>query len=458
MLQLCFAAIWSVTHGFILGNDRCPVSSPCRCYGSVVNCVYQRLTTFPTFNFTQTHYRELTIDLHSNHLESIPNNALGNIMATNPDNLNLKLNKNRISSVSPNAFANLGHISVLIDLSHNRLTALPRALSKVKMLKTLRLLGNAFAFLDDTIMTSIGKTLETFWLDMSLVAIWPRSFSTFGALNDLVMENIPFQSIPSSSFMGLTNLTRLDISNSKLRSVPDAICHLSQLIHFEFHDNTYLLNSRTHVLTVCQTPLLNTSLAYFHNNNMFFFPENVFLVFPKLISLGLHGNYLDKINPLAVPTNCTLYYLYLSSNRFTSIPRAVAKMPALITLVVSDNQITSVDGSVLSSLQNLRQLTISNNPLIYIDPHAFSTSYAMNSLYIEHTNMTSVPAAILHAADRFSIQLTGSPIQCTCTNMAFLHPMSRSDVESGKKFIRGDCLNEHTTIKAFILNILPKCL
>ncbi|XP_045187642.2 leucine-rich repeat-containing G-protein coupled receptor 5-like [Mercenaria mercenaria] len=450
--------LWSVTLGFIMDTDPCPAPSPCRCYSSRIDCAYKRLLTFPTFTFSRKHYRELTFNLQNNIIDSIPDNAFGNVMAATPETLELHLNKNRIRNISGRAFANLGDSEVSVELSDNRLTVLPQALSLVKKLKTLRLLGNAFVFLDDTVMAALGRMVETFWLDMSSVAIWPQSFSNFRKLFTLWIDNLPFHSLPANSFEDLVKLTQLEISNSKLQSVPEAICRIPQLQQFRFHHNIYMLNSLQHVLTICKKPLLNASLAYFNNNNMFSFPDNVFVVFPKLRSLNLSFNYLNKINSSAIPGNCTLYYLYLSNNEFTSIPQAVSKMPELITLVVSYNKITSVDGRTLSSLKNFRQLTISHNPLIYIDPHAFSTSFTLQHLYVEHTNMTSVPAAILHSNERSSIDLTGSPVQCTCNNMAFLHSMSKSDVESGKKFFRGDCVNANTTIKSYILNVLPTCL
>lgn len=443
--------------GFIIDSDPCPAPSPCRCYSSRIDCGFKRLTSVPSFQFSQRHYQELTIYLQNNLLDSVPDNALGNVIAATPDTIELHLNKNRIRNISRNAFANLGDSEVTIELSENRLYILPDALSMVKNLKTLRMLSNSLLYIDDSLMTSLGKMVETFWLDMSIIAIWPQSFSSFHELNTLWLDNMPFHTLPSNSFEGDRKLLQLEISNSKLESVPDAICRLPQLQQFRFHHNIYMLNSLTHILSVCKQPLYNATLAYFNNNNMFLFPDNVFLVFPKIRSLNLSFNYLKSITSSAIPDNCTLYYLYLSNNEFTSIPKAVAKMPELITLVVSNNKITSVDGHVLSSLQNFRQLTISYNPLIYIDPHAFSTSLSLTNLYIEHTNMTSVPAAILHSHERSSIDLTGSPVQCNCHNMAFLHALSKSDVESGKKFFRGDCVNANMTIKSYILNVLPTC-
>lgn len=458
LVILCLATTWSCSTGFVLDTDPCPVPSPCRCYSSDINCAHQRLTTFPTFDFSFKHYRELLIDLQKNLIESVPDNAFGNVKFATPETLEVKLNDNRIRSISEKAFTNFGSISVVISLSNNRLTVLPQALSAIKNLKTLRLLNNRLTFLNGTVMTLLGKTLETLWIDMSSVAIWPREFSAFGSLTELLVDNLPFHSIPSNSFDGLSKLFRLEISNSKLQSVPEAICRLTQMGQFDFHHNIYMLNSLTHILTPCKQPLSNASLAYFNNNNMFSFPDNVFLVFPRLRTLGLNFNYLNKINPQSIPDNCTLYYLYLSHNEFTSIPEAVSKMPELLTLVVSNNKITTVDGHVLSSLKNFRQLTISNNPLLYIDPHAFSTSNSLRNLYAEHTNLTSVPAAIMHSGEWFYLHITGSPVECTCRNMAFLQSFSRSDIEAGKKFFRGDCVNEHVTVKTYILDTLPTCL
>lgn len=454
-LLSCWCVVMSA--GFIIDTDPCPAPSPCRCYSSRIDCAYKRLTSFPVLKFSQRHYRELEILLQRNIIESIPDNAFGNIISATPESVEIHLDKNRIHNISRNAFANFGDSKVTIELSENRLTVLPYALSMVKNLNTLRLLGNNFIYIDDTVMSSLGKTVETFWLDMSSVAIWPQSFSSFQKLTSLWIDYIPFHTLPSNSFEGLRKLFQLEISNSKLQSVPDAICRLPQLQQFRFNHNIYMLNSLTHILTVCKQPLHNASLAYFNNNNMFSFPENVFLVFPRIRSLNLSFNYLNSITSSAIPENCTLYYLYLSNNEFTSIPLAVSKMPELITLVISNNRITSVDGRVLSSLQNFRQLTISNNPLIFIDPHAFSTSLTLKNLYVEHTNITSVPAAILHSNERSAIDLTGSPVQCNCNNMAFLNSLSKSDVESGKKFFRGDCVNANMTIKSYILNVLPNC-
>ncbi|XP_052802976.1 leucine-rich repeat-containing G-protein coupled receptor 5A-like [Mya arenaria] len=458
MLKILIFTILTATlgRGFIF-NDPCPAPPPCRCYGTVVNCVYKHLTTVPLFNFTALNHRELTLDLRTNKFTSVPAHALGNINETNIDRITIFLQENRIASINDDAFDGFGNSSVEINLSNNNLTSLPRALMKIANLDSLWLLDNHVAYLSDGIMTHIGRTLKTFHIDMSALAIWPRAMNHLTEVTELHLTNIPFRTLPDTAFGGMLKIERFEIEKSKLNGIPAAICQLRSLIHLEFQFNTHIPNTATHLMSTCAVPLSNVGYVSLNYNNLFFFPSNVFKVFPNTTTLGLSNNFISEIPADAVPTGAPLYYFYIGHNQFTRLPSVISKMPELLTLIASGNKMTSIDGTTLSNLKKLRQVTLNDIPLAYIDPHAFSTSYTLRDLHLERTNLTSVPAAIMHTADRFSASLVGSPVVCTCSNLAFIRAWPASSFQSHEKRIRGDCVNINSSIQDFIINMEVSC-
>lgn len=440
-------------------DEPCPVASPCRCYGTKVDCVYDGLDAVPTFTFTPATHYEFYIDLRKNIIASLPAHAFGNIDVIQTDDLTINCNENRINSIDYNAFDNFGNTSVNLFLSHNNITAVPKALIKVNGLKSLQLLGNGILYLEDNIMATIGHSLKSLWLNMASLAIWPRSMSYLGEVAELDLENIPFHSIPDSGFNGLHKVNRLTITDSKLTAIPEALCNLYNLHYLEFQHNMNIPTSTTTLIPNCATPLRNVTAVLLGDNNLLYFPENVFRVFSGARSLSLSNNYLSNIPTSSIPDACPLYYLYISNNRFTKIPHAVSMFPELLTLIASNNDITSVDDVTLSGLQNLRQLTLIDVPLRYIDPHAFSTSYTLRDLHLENTNLTAVPPAVLHCADRFNVDLTGSPITCTCRNLAFIREYPIADFAGNQKRFRGDCVNTDPliSIQDFIIDMTSHC-
>lgn len=218
----------TVTSAFIL-NDPCPAVSPCRCYGTKVDCIAKSLDAIPVLNFTAASRRELYIDLRRNVIYTIGANALGNIDVLQLEKMFLNLDDNKINDISDDAFDNLGNASVALYLNNNDLSSFPRALSRIWNLKELHLFGNQIMYLDDAIMTPIGRSLQNLWLNMGSLAVWPRSVTRLVELTELVLHYIPFHSIPETAFDGLLNIERLEMHYTKLRSIPKALCGVQTL-------------------------------------------------------------------------------------------------------------------------------------------------------------------------------------------------------------------------------------
>ena len=445
---------------FIL-EEPCPVDAPCRCYGTKIDCIGKRITVIPEFNFTPAFHRELYIDIRKNAITSLGAHALGNIAEVHNEHLTVDLNDNKISYIDEHAFETIGNTSVSLYLSNNNLSSLPKALMHLANLKELQLLGNTIMYLDDAIMMVIGSSLTSLWLDAGSLAIWPRSLARLTILSELVLEHLPFTSIPATAFDGLYLIERLEIYHSNLRTIPDAICSLDnlQILHFEHNDNVDLNSNR--FTPHCSEPMKTVNGLYLSYNHLTdFYPYAVTKngTFPGLRTLSLSNNNLYDLSDLREST-FQLYYLYLSNNRLSNIPMAVVHMPELLTLILSGNVITEVDDTTLSGLQNLRQLTMIDVPIDNIHPHAFSTSYSLKTLHLENTNLTSIPAAVMHLGDSFNADFSGSPITCTCQNLAFLREFPVADFVDNKKRFRGNCVNADPvkSIQEFVIGMPELC-
>jgi len=457
---LLFLTAIRLGNAFIINNEVCPAEAPCRCYGTKVDCVAKHMTTMPNFTFTRpasgVSHRELTIDLQKNQLTNIPARAFPDINEASFSRIFIFFQENRIRSIDNDAFLGFGNSSVEINLSDNSLNSLPRALNNIGNLQSLWLTGNPIAYLDNAIMTHIGRTLKTLYLDMSVLAIWPHAMDYLIELTDLHAIGIPFSNLPDNAFDKMVKLERLEIAYSKLHQIPTSICQLASLEHFEFHHNDHIPNSATQLIS-CQNPLQHVLYVGLNNNDLSFFPPNVLRVFTNTRTLDLSYNRISSIPDSLVPGSNQLYYFYISHNAFTQLPSVVSKMGELLNIVANGNPINSIDGSTLSHLNKLNQVTLNDVPLTYLDPHAFSTSYVLRNLYLERTNLTSVPAAIMHSADRFTVFMTGSHVECTCTNLAFIREWPVTDFSSYKKRVNGQCVNINSSIQNFIIGLPGNC-
>ncbi|KAG7401084.1 Leucine-rich repeat-containing protein 9 [Phytophthora boehmeriae] len=108
-------------------------------------------------------------------------------------------------------------------------------------------------------------------------------------------------------------------------------------------------------------PELNSLIV--SNNRISQIPQRVVEGFPSLTKISISHNLLEEIPDLSQLTEIT--ELRLSHNRIKKLPAHLARLKNLKVLELSHNQIDDWEGlEALSSLENLRQLNLTGNPIV----------------------------------------------------------------------------------------------
>ena len=198
----------------------------------------------------------------------------------------------------------------------------------------------------------------------------------------------------------LAKVTRLDLSNKGLTSVPREIAQLTNLQYLSLYGNQ--LTSVPPEIA----QLTNLQTLYLYWNRLTSVPPEIGEL-ANLQTLDLEGNQLTSAPPeIAQLTN--LQTLGLGSNQLTSVPPEVAELTSLRSLVLGSNQLTSVPPEI-AGLSNLQNLELSSNRLASVPPEIAGLSN-LQSLNLGGNQLTPVPPEIARLTSLQSLLLWGNQL------------------------------------------------
>ncbi|XP_069461339.1 nephrocan-like [Ambystoma mexicanum] len=228
-------------------------------------------------------------------------------------------------------------------------------------------------------------------------------FSRVPGLEELILFSSGTESIANHTFKALSRLKSLELLNNKLRNIPrplpsslevlklgDNLINVIQQSDFEGLKKLQVLEIKNNLVTafsaVMFSPLFNLQTLVLdgncietasgplrlprlknlslENNKLQSFPGNFFAHLPYLQYLSLSGNLLTKI-PHELPK--TLQSIKLERNHIKHLRlREVKHLENVTDLLLSNNQISSLDGALLPA--NLTALELSRNQLKTVPP------------------------------------------------------------------------------------------
>ncbi len=154
-------------------------------------------------------------------------------------------------------------------------------------------------------------------------------------------------------------LVLLDLSDNKLRSVPDDIFNLPALQELYLNDN-YI----AHI------------------------PESIGNLGATLVRLHLHDNKLSTL-PKSLANLGLLQHLCIDNNQFTTVPDVIQHLRALQELDADDNKITMVPDWI-GNLVNLLELDLSNNRISQL-PQSMHNLRNLQQLYLDKNKLVELP-------------------------------------------------------------------
>lgn len=266
------------------------------------------------------------LHLEKNSIRSIPGDALTSVR--NLEYLLLHNNKLRSRSIHPAAFLGLKKLHTL-HMYNNLLERVPRGLPR--RAKTLMLLHNSITEIgrNDLAVLYTLTELNLSYNKLTSSKLHRDAFRKLRVLETLDLSGNSLYSMP----MGLPrSLHVLEIKNNQLNSIPDgALTGMEKLRKLILSENQLKLNS-----------------VY----------QGAWMELSSLTTLDLSGNQLSHI-PSDLPES--LEYLYLQSNRISSVPASAFEgTPNIKGIFLRFNRLSvdSVDESSFAHLTNLQVLDI----------------------------------------------------------------------------------------------------
>lgn len=198
------------------------------------------------------------------------------------------------------------------------------------------------------------KDLQVLKLSGNNVTDFPKNIGDLYNLVYFASYNNPFTGLPSD-FKKLVNLYHLELSHTKMDSIPACIAFNSKLKTIKFTDTE-------DTLKLPETLKYLKYLEDFQVENciMDSFPRQIF----KIQSLKFL--YLAKTNTHFVSGHFerlpNLEILILENNPITSIPVTIYKAKKLRVISLRNNQLTKLPSSI-SQMENLALLDLRGNPM-----------------------------------------------------------------------------------------------
>ncbi|HEY3714949.1 MAG TPA: leucine-rich repeat domain-containing protein, partial [Jatrophihabitantaceae bacterium] len=334
------------------------------------------------------------LDLSDNRLTAVPD-RIANLTALTK----LHLGGNRLSTV-PDWIGNLTALTEL-DLSDNRLTAVPDWIGSLTALTELDLSDNRLTAVPDWIGNLTALTeLDVGENQLSRVT---DAIGNLTALTKLRLWDNRLNTVPD--WIGnLTALTELDLSNNPLTAVPDAIANLTALTDLGLSDiglvavpevianltSLTALDLSDNQLTAMPDWIGNlTALTELDLwGNRFVAVPEVIANLTSLTALDLSGNRLNTV-PDWIGNLTALTELHLGRNRLNTVPDRIANLTALTKLHLGGNRLTVVPDWI-GSLTALTRLDVGGNQLTVV-PDSIAALAALTELHVGGNQLTVVP-------------------------------------------------------------------
>lgn len=174
-----------------ISTTKCVAPRPCTCEAYSlyhIHCQNANLTVMPTFTkYTESDWA-IRIYLYNNRLTTIPANAFKNLSSVNVTDVWIVLFNNRLHCIDSESFSGLENTLTSLDLGSNSLTSLPVALLRLSRLKYLNFDRNPLVTLDATIVSKVGLTLQSFYISVDHLPVFPNELHYLRNLTSLAIH------------------------------------------------------------------------------------------------------------------------------------------------------------------------------------------------------------------------------------------------------------------------------
>ena len=239
----------------------------------------------------------------------------------------------------------------------------------------------------------VGLT-ELTWLEIEnsqqLERVPANAFESLNNLGTLRLDSNGLKTLYSDSFSGLSNLKYLFLWNNALTYLPeDVFDGLGSL------DRLYLYqNDLTWLPEDVFDGLSSLTLLQFYENDFTSLHPDIFDGLNKLRTLSMRDNNLGSLHADIFDGLDALNWLDLSDNRLSSLPEGIFDGLPLTKLHLDGNQFTSLRSDTFSDLTKLTTLGVGNNDLGSLPEGIFDGLYDLGTLRLTNIGITELPDGI----------------------------------------------------------------
>uniref|UniRef100_A0A6I8QN14 Leucine-rich repeat-containing protein 40 n=2 Tax=Xenopus tropicalis TaxID=8364 RepID=A0A6I8QN14_XENTR len=386
------------------------------------NLSSNKLTALPTEIGKMKNLKQL--DCTSNLLENVPASVAG---MESLEQLYLRQNKltylpelpfltklkelhvgnNQIQTLGPEHLQNLSSLSVLelrynklkvlpeeisllnglerLDLSNNDLGSLPCTLGSLPNLKSLQLEGNPLRGIRRDILNKGTQELLKYLkgrVQVPDVKTQEDENSTATAMT------LPSESVVNTH--AIVTLKTLEYCEKQASLIPEAVFNAtgSSFITTVNFSKNQLTEVPARIVEM-KDSVCDVNLGF---NKISSISLNLCMLL-KLTHIDMRNNVLTSL-PSEMEAMTRLQSVILSFNRFKHFPDVLYRIPTLETILISSNQIGSIDPTQLIKMTKLSTLDLQNNDLLQIPP-ALGNCESLRALHLEGNPFRNPRAAIL---------------------------------------------------------------
>ncbi|NXT25839.1 LRC40 protein, partial [Syrrhaptes paradoxus] len=362
-----------------------------------LDCSKNYLETVPSNLATMASLEQLY--LRKNKLRSLPEfpsckllkelhageNQIEILNAENLKHLNslsvLELRDNKIKSV-PDEITLLQKLERL-DLANNDISRLPYTLGNLPQLKFLALEGNPLRTIRrDLLQKGTAELLK-----------YLRSKIQDDVTSPNGEPPVTAMTLPSESRVNMhaiTSLKLLDYSEKQAAVIPDEMfdaVRSNPVTTVNFSKNQ--LNEIPPRIVELKDSVCDVSLGF----NKISSVSLELCMLHKLTHLDIRNNFLTSL-PEEMEALAKLQIINLSYNRFKVFPGVLYRIAALETILLSNNQVGSIDPLQLKKMDRLGTLDLQNNDLLQVPPE-LGNCESLRTLLLEGNPFRTPRAAIL---------------------------------------------------------------
>ncbi|XP_055954422.1 toll-like receptor Tollo [Patella vulgata] len=251
-------------------------------------------------------------------------------------------------------------------------------------------------------LVGVGQMLEFFPRDhpklkeLHLQNVYPddKLIWELGHLPDLTQLKLikcNITSLPSSTFLNLTLLEDLDLSDNRISSVePGLLDDLVNLRHLNLSHNAI-----THVYKGTFTPPGLTKLDI-SVNQIKFITQGSFDNLTDLIQLNLTSNKIASLPKNIFQHLISLENLFLKRNTLKALP-SFSKCTKLTHLDLKDNLLNGLTSTSFEGLVSLVGISVRNNSLFFVSSMAFKDSPELSYIDLSHNQILSIQKHLLYS-------------------------------------------------------------